>query len=805
MDLRRLLHPRRIVAATLLSAALLACNPGAETVAPPVPDEPTPEARLTRPTGVPILLVGIDAADWELIDELIARGELPRLAALSERGSRSVLRSEEPLLSPILWTTMATGRAPLEHGVLDFLEVDPVNGGAMPVSARQRQVPALWDLFSRAGLDATVIAWWGSWPAYPLRGRMVSDRVSYTLYQADEEPGELPGLFYPGELGDRLLPLRVAAASVDLEMLGDLARVGAARLQRADQALQAGASPYDDPLNYLRSVLAGTLSYHRMARALLEEHQSALFAVYYQGVDEVNHRFAHCRAPALASCPDEEARAFGETVDAFYRLQDRLLGELLDRVRPETAVLVVSDHGFLSGGARRLGRLGAIRTERGVAWHRLAGIWLLAGPVARPGPAPMVGLRDVAPTVLYLAGIPLSEELAGRPALDAIDPAFRASHPPSSIPAYGPWEGIAAVAARTGPEADRRALQKLEALGYLSVGATTTAPSGEAATRATARRLTMEGGLRLKRGELDEARRLLRRAVDLDPTYHAARIGLTMHLLRNGRAAEAVPHLRALLPVVWEVSPGLYPEAARAFLTAGLGGEGLQLFREAAAEHPDVGTIRVGVALLQEGQGDAAGGRRTLRAILRDDPTAPEAMVALLSSLERAGRSGEGVPLLQAALRSNPRSAPHHRWLGRISEGAGRYQEAALHYIRASDAAPAEYGPLDDLGRATALAGRDLEAAAIFENASRVFPDEPRAPFNLGVVRERAGDPAGALQAFREAERRGMRNPELYGRAGAAAAAAGLTEEAGELLQRSLEMAPDQPGVKAALEDLARR
>ena len=40
----------------------------------------------------------------------------------------------------------------------------------------------------------------------------------------------------------------------------------------------------------------------------------------------------------------------------------------------------------------------------------------------------------VAPTLLYLAGLPLAETLDGRPILAAIQPEFREAHPVRTVP-----------------------------------------------------------------------------------------------------------------------------------------------------------------------------------------------------------------------------------------------------------------------------------------------------------------------------------------------------------------------------------
>ena len=60
-----------------------------------------------------LLVVGIDGATWSVI----GRTETPNIDALKEQGSSGTLMAEEPLFSPLLWTTLATGRTTDQHGI----------------------------------------------------------------------------------------------------------------------------------------------------------------------------------------------------------------------------------------------------------------------------------------------------------------------------------------------------------------------------------------------------------------------------------------------------------------------------------------------------------------------------------------------------------------------------------------------------------------------------------------------------------------------------------------------------------------
>ena len=129
------------------------------------------------PADAKVLIVGLDGADWEIADPLMAAGRMPNLAALVARGVRAKFLSVTPILSPVVWTSIATGVEPTRHGILDFLTTRP-DGTSEPVSSRSRAVPALWEILSGAGVHVAVTGWWATWPADHVLGTMVTDRLA---------------------------------------------------------------------------------------------------------------------------------------------------------------------------------------------------------------------------------------------------------------------------------------------------------------------------------------------------------------------------------------------------------------------------------------------------------------------------------------------------------------------------------------------------------------------------------------------------------------------------------------------------
>ncbi|HEU0143003.1 MAG TPA: alkaline phosphatase family protein, partial [Bryobacteraceae bacterium] len=68
-----------------------------------------------------LVFLGLDGLDYRLTERYLKEGKLPNLARLREQGSFSALRTTFPSLSPVAWSTFATGVSPAKHNIFDFL------------------------------------------------------------------------------------------------------------------------------------------------------------------------------------------------------------------------------------------------------------------------------------------------------------------------------------------------------------------------------------------------------------------------------------------------------------------------------------------------------------------------------------------------------------------------------------------------------------------------------------------------------------------------------------------------------------
>src|SRR5882724_13268872 len=121
------------------------------------------------------LVIGWDAAEWEVAHPLIDAGKLPTLARLVESGSSGRLTGLAPFTETIAWTSLATGRFAEHHGVTGYLELRPDRGGLQPIGKRSWRAPAFWEVLSSAGFETAVINWAATTPADHWAGLMVDD------------------------------------------------------------------------------------------------------------------------------------------------------------------------------------------------------------------------------------------------------------------------------------------------------------------------------------------------------------------------------------------------------------------------------------------------------------------------------------------------------------------------------------------------------------------------------------------------------------------------------------------------------
>lgn len=363
-----------------------------------------------------LLLVGWDSADWKIIQPLVDAGEMPALQRLLEQGTSGNLTTLDPQLSPMLWTSIATGKHAYHHGVPGFTEVNEA-GQVVPVSAATRRCKTVWEMLGERGLKSHVVSWFATQGEQHPQGCIVSNLYNSFKHQEEDAPEDwpkpAPGTYWPEELADHLNERRVSPWDIDPD---EVLRLFVPEAPSIDQKK-------DQRLWHLAQRLAEASSVHSAACWLMENRPDWDFtAIYYRAIDEICHEFMPFHPPQMPGAPDADFALYKDVVKSSYRFHDLLLVRLMQIAGPDTAIMLVSDHGFHSDHLRPTF---TPRVPAGITvWHRPQGIFAAAGPGFKQD-ALIYGARllDVTPTILTYFDLPVGQDMEGRVLREAFEEA----------------------------------------------------------------------------------------------------------------------------------------------------------------------------------------------------------------------------------------------------------------------------------------------------------------------------------------------------------------------------------------------
>lgn len=353
-----------------------------------------------------LLLIGWDAADWKIIGPLLAKGEMPALKKLIDNGVYGNMSTMNPPFSPMLWTSVATGKTPDKHGVLGFIELAPDLKGVRPVTTNSRKTRAVWNMLHNKGYKSNLVGWWPSFPAEPINGVVVSEK--FQKIQKDPKKKNpihndtIHPTSYRGQIKDlRLRPYEVTGQHI-LPFMPNASKVD----QENDQSIST-----------FSKLFAENVSVHSAATYIMKNTEWDFMAVYYDLIDHMSHAFMKYHPPRLPEVPPHLYEIYKDVVVGSYKFQDMMLERTMDLVDEDTTIMVVSDHGFESGPNRIL-KMPKYPAAPALE-HRQFGMFVASGPNIKKGEKIFgLGLIDIAPTILHHFNLPVGKDMDGKVALD---------------------------------------------------------------------------------------------------------------------------------------------------------------------------------------------------------------------------------------------------------------------------------------------------------------------------------------------------------------------------------------------------
>jgi predicted AlkP superfamily phosphohydrolase/phosphomutase/Flp pilus assembly protein TadD len=747
-------------------------------------------------TGLRVMLIGWDAADWQIADPLIKEGRLPNLKKLIDHGTRAPLRSSVPMLSPLLWTSIATGKYATEHGILDFLVVDPKTKKPAPINSTFRKSMALWNMLTDAKKSSAFVAWWATWPAEPVNGYMISDRVSYTLYSLGRAPENK--LTWPEDYYSQIKPRMISEKDItDLE-LSKFIHLSPAEI--AKERAIVYPKQKTNPVAYLAQMLAAARNYHTIALDLLSKKKYDLFSCYFESIDQAGHIFQHYMAPKMAMVTDEEYRRYKDVVPKIYEYVDQLTGELLDRASPDTVTILLSDHGFKNGTGRPTD-FPPYLSDRPAYWHRGYGLFVISGgPVKKDAMLDTVSIYDAAPTILYLLGLPVGKDLAGKILTEAMNPNFLQKYPEQNIASWDPLKTQIQQVEKRASNVDQEMMENLAALGYIGNG---NSPGGVIGSENASYHQNL-ANIYLTEKKYDLAEEEINKSLKLGESFETYEYLYEIKKAQN-HPDQAARAMETGFRKFSNFPPESFTKLIDYFVDLDRVDDAQRLYQRYSAGVTSEKFKFHSSARIKEGAGDLAGAESDYLAALKIDPTFNFSMERLYTLYRKEGQVQKLEEVLKAGLRINDQLPFYHNALGTVLKLRGEYAAAVQEYQKAISTDPDNSTYWANLGAAyLSLQQLDSAEQALLRAKSKDEKD-PEVWLNLGAVYGRMGRLDESLAAFRKVKELGVTSPNVELGIAVTLAQKGDIPDAIRTVEMALQRFPESPALKELLVELKRQ
>ena len=264
-----------------------------------------------------VMIVGLDAATWDLIRPWLAEGHMPNLARLMSEGTSGKFQSVFPPITPPAWTSFTTGKNPGKHGIFHFMEAKPDSYALSYANANSRRTRTVWKILNDAGVTTGITNIPFTYPPEHLKGYQTSGM---------DTPSEKSPFVYPLELRGELEKAAGRPLQLDTRFLGFMTND-----QRRYSVLEE-MRQLDE-------------QWTRVGLHLLQHRVQDVMMLVFMSIDTVQHYFWQFMDDTHFLHDPAAKSKFGNAIrDVYFRL-DATLGKFLEYAGPDTSVFVVSDHG----------------------------------------------------------------------------------------------------------------------------------------------------------------------------------------------------------------------------------------------------------------------------------------------------------------------------------------------------------------------------------------------------------------------------------------------------------------------------
>lgn len=254
-----------------------------------------------------LLVIGLDGASFELINQFKSEGLLPTFSKLIKEGLYYPLTSTTPPHTAPGWVSSLTGVNPGGHGIYQFWDTQSPFYAGKFMGSNDVGAPFIWNLLNKNGYSTGLINIPMTHPPKEVNGYILTWPLSNTLRYC-----------YPTNLIKEIAAHQGHYAS-------DLVTM------------------FNGDINYTNEALEITRKRLQTIKYLIQNKPVDFLMTVFTEIDRVSHFYWHYMAN------DDTNPDLRDAIKNMYIETDKALGEILELLDEDTSIMVYSDHGFEQG------------------------------------------------------------------------------------------------------------------------------------------------------------------------------------------------------------------------------------------------------------------------------------------------------------------------------------------------------------------------------------------------------------------------------------------------------------------------
>jgi predicted AlkP superfamily phosphohydrolase/phosphomutase len=274
-----------------------------------------------------VIVLGLDGADWKIIDHMIEMGKMPTLASIKQNGAWGPLNSTIPPITCPAWLVFGTGKNPGKLGVYYFLVREGHGYHTVPFYF-EHDVSGdnFWDLLSMNGFNVGIVNVPTVHKPHRINGFIVAGFMSKSRKRWLGE-GEGDALTYPEDLG-REISDNVGEYNIDFPKTTS----PKAHLLTLEEEIE----DYEE----VALQRAKALEY------LMKEKEWDLMVVDIMATDRIGHSMAQIISPSGGKYVTKQAQDLRTRIEEFYSNIDSIVGRIKKSAGEDAYIFIISDHGM---------------------------------------------------------------------------------------------------------------------------------------------------------------------------------------------------------------------------------------------------------------------------------------------------------------------------------------------------------------------------------------------------------------------------------------------------------------------------